>query len=627
MPKESKEDILLRISSTNNNNYIPEYIIDPVTYKKEFNPDYPSPNRINKIDSIASNDSIIDTKGAVPEYKESLIIDSNTSIDSINNTKGAVPEYKESLTQHENSISSIRTKGAFPDYKKSEAILKKEEEEHIVTNCTFLIDSFKCIKSSNIEKQLTINQIFNKIRTGSNYINDVINARIAGKGTIEYDKIKATKIPTVRFNFNFNISASDINIKAPTGLIYIDLDNTDNIVHTNPYIYSCWKSVSNFGYGILVKVIGLTKDNFGATYKCISKELGIDSDLGAKKATQQTVLSYDPYLYINDNSLEYDAKGAIPEYKESEAPKEKKEKHIVTDCTLLTEHTGEIRFNNIDEYFIDDDSLYKVFKDKIAIVSPYIRKSVVGERTNNMFAYLSQIALLNPESGFKYLLQLANTYNKYCVPPLAEFKLHAIVNNIIKKRKNNELIVNKNQMRRLLFPPNNTLNKTEKREIINKEIGKIKTDKTQQEIYDIIGSWDFITNGKIDQIKVTNLSGKSIRTIKKYWNHYKQYVKELNNNFIKIDTKSVENNIIQPEPIIAVQNPKKEAMKENFDYIYKGSKTDAVTMTPAQFKKLTGGYFNHLPLKLIYDNCKEITKYDFEIFWKNIQQLKPLLKK
>lgn len=508
---------------------------------------------------------------------------------------------------------------------KSEALIEKEEEKHIVTNCTFLIDSFKCINSPYIKEQLTINQVLDNIRTGGNYTIHVENARRAGKGTKEYIKIKATKIPTVRFNFNFNHHALVKNIKSPTGLIYLDLDNTDNIIHSNPYIYSCWKSVSNYGYGILVKVSGLTKENLDNTYKELSNLLGILSDKGAKKANQQTVLSFDPNIYINDDSIVFDAKGAIPEYKECEALKEKKEKHIVRDCTLLTEHTGEIRFTNIDEYFINEDSLYKVFKEKVAIVSPYIRKSVVGERTNNMFAYLSQIALLNPESGFKYLIQLANTYNKNCVPPLGEEKLKAIVNNIIKKRNDKELIVNKNQKRRLLFNPINTLNKTEKREIINKEIGIIKKDKTLQEIYHIIESWDFNTNGKITQLKISNQSGKSIRLIKKYWNQYKQYVKELNDDFLKLEIEPIKNNIVQAETITEAANPKKEAMKEKFDYMYKVKKSGALTMTRAQFKVITSGDFNHLHCKLLFDAYRGITINDFEIFWKNVEQLKSLL--
>lgn len=51
---------------------------------------------------------------------------------------------------------------------------------------------------------------------------------------------------------------------------------------------------------------------------------------------------------------------------------------------------------------------------------------------------------------------------------------------------------------------------------MNKLNGKIRYDKTNEELKLIIYSWDF-NNGKITQKKISELSGKSIRTIKYHW--------------------------------------------------------------------------------------------------------------
>ncbi len=406
----------------------------------------------------------------------------------------------------------------------------KKEEKHISVNDTFLIDSFKSGKSPYIKQTIAINNIFNIIKSG-NGNKDLINeARSFGKYTKEYDNIKMNLLPSVRFNFNFDTKAADKNIKAATGLIYLDVDDVDLIDNTNPYIFASWKSLSSTGYGILVKIDGLTLDNFSTNYLELSSILGIKSDIGAKKATQQTILSYDEHIYINNSSLGYKAKGKVSftDIKANEV-QEKEEKHISVNDTFL-DYTGTTRFNNINEYF-EDDTPYIVFSGaKENMTIPFIPKSIIGNRTNNMFAYLSQIALLNTNSNFNFIKAVANTFNKNCHPKLSEEKVISIVNNVIKKKSTNELLVNKNRQRRIIFNPKIKMDKKEKQKIIAVEVGQVRTEKTKQEIYNIIENWNFTENGKINQNKIAAISGKGIATIKRYWNDFKSYVKELNSD-------------------------------------------------------------------------------------------------
>src|SRR5690606_35572181 len=201
-----------------------------------------------------------------------------------------------------------------------------------------------------------------------------------------------------RFNFLFDESAANNNITEPTGLIYLDCDHTDTVPDSS-YIHAKWKSLSNTGFGILVKVNGLTLENYTDTYNNLSKLIEIVSDSGARKATQQTVLSYDPNLYYNPDSLLFDCTESI---KVSSPNKEKREQCIGTNETFLNKIPNEdtIRSNNIDEYFTGEYSEldYRVFHEKVMICSPFIPHSIEeGYRNKTLFYLLSQYALLNPQ--------------------------------------------------------------------------------------------------------------------------------------------------------------------------------------------------------------------------------------
>jgi len=427
--------------------------------------------------------------------------------------------------------SSTNEKVQFTDIK-----VKEEEKKHIETNCTFDIDLFKNGKSPYVKSIIKIDTIFEYIKTGNGNLSFIELARNAGKGSTQYDIIKMEILPSVRFNFNFNVSAKDKNIKSPTGLIFIDIDNINELDTTNKYIYSAWKSLSNTGYGILVKIDGLTLKNFSTNYLHLSTLLGITSDIGAKKATQQTILSYDKDIFINNNSIVFKAINEKVQFNHIKKGREEK-KHIETNCTLQ-EYKGETRFNNITDYF-KDESPYIVFEEKENLMIPFIPKSIIGNRSSNMFSYLSQIALLNTQSNFNLLLSIANSFNKHCQPPLNIDKVIAIVNDVIMKKNKNELIENRNKERRIIFNPLNKMDKNEKQKIVNQEVGKIRTEKSKQEIHTIIENWDFLNSGKITQKKVSDLTGKSIRTIKTYWDELKDNVNEMNKGF-KISPKVIE---------------------------------------------------------------------------------------
>lgn len=499
-------------------------------------------------------------------------------------------------------------------------------------------------KSSRVDKLKSLNEILTIIKKGDSNLSKLLRIRNLGKSHPDFAS-KKMELPTVRWNFLFNDSVINDNIIAPTGVIYIDVDGCDSIDTKNPLIMSTWKSLSETGFGILVKVVGLTKDNFSDTYNAISNQLGLVSDKGARKPIQPNILSFDPNIYINYDSIVFTAiqnPPSTPKQYEIEkgqstrinnnqnlpstpiqyndnnidiayfdngivsiisindiAPQGLKKRERLIGVDGGFPKSTKLRFNNISHYFTGEnkDKDYIVFDKKQWICNPYIPKNIPnGKRNVTMFFILSQIALLNQESNLKTLVALANTINKNFIEKYPEDKIIGIVKAIIKKRENNTLELFFNEERLILFNPDKKLLKAYKNKIIGQVMGKRKTDKTQSDLYIIIEQWDFVSYGEINQTKVVEQSGKSLRTIQRHWSMVKDLVKSMNadyingivnyNNSTLID-EPIQQEIVAPEPnieAIRILTPDEEIelMNENikkFEQLKKAA-------TPTKKKKI-----------------------------------------
>lgn len=442
------------------------------------------------------------------------------------------------------------------------------------------INTFINGKTPFINKNVTIDEALSTIKHGDSNLQTILDIRKLGKSSPVYQSIKINKLPTFRFNFKFSGKVSNKTIHVPTGIIYIDVDDTTDIDLTNPYIFACWKSLSETGLGILVKVDGLSLTNFKDTYLAISNMLGIQTDVGACKATQQNILSYDANLYQNKGSHIFQAiskKVSFTPIQEGE----KRERLITVDDTFLP--SDKIRFNNIDDYFEGTDGDYIVFDEKKNLCIPYIPKRIeVGQRNRTMFGVLSQYALLNPTMENGFFIKCANEINSHFTQKYDEEKIKSIVGGVIKKRKEGTLELYFNKERRMIFNPKSKLTVKEKQKTTAVLMGKMKTDKTQQAINDCIEDWNFEADGKITQENIALKINKSLATIKRNWSPFKELVSELNNSskedlmikdklttlskedspeVLKIDSKAVINN--QIENIHSLTSQDKEPIKKH----------------------------------------------------------------
>ena len=414
----------------------------------------------------------------------------------------------------------------------------------------YRVTKYKNVKSSDVDNILDIVEVFKIIKEGDSALRHIEYARRFEKGSEDYDSIKTSLIPTFRFNFLFDKKALNKNITEPTGLIFIDVDNTEIIPESN-YIFAKWKSISLLGFSILVKVDKLSLENFNDSYEAISILLQINSDTGARKPTQQTVQSHDPDIYINYNSKTYNC---LEIEKVSSAIKQKKGRECLTtnETFLQVFKKIKIRFNNIDDYFNDNDSPYIVFREeKERLCIPFIPRRVEkGNRNSYMFIYLSQIVALNLSISKAYIKKLADSVNSNVMKPkLGDKELDKIINSLFQLKESGELEMFYNKERRIIFNPDERITFKEKMKIVNRELGAMASERTTEKIYECIEEWDFESLGKITQTKIALVIGVSVSTVKRYWGNFKSFVKELN-----IDNNMMSGRLEQIECCMSYQN-------------------------------------------------------------------------
>jgi hypothetical protein len=395
------------------------------------------------------------------------------------------------------------------------------------------IAKFKNCKSPIVSETYDIKYIIDTIKNGNDKLLLIKAAREYDKSSDDYKLIKTELLPTFRFNFTFKNSASNKNIMGSTNLMYLDVDNVEHIPD-NGMIYAKWKSLSKTGYGILVKTHNVNLDNFNASYKHLGRWLGVDLDENAGKATQQTILSYDPELYFNPNSITYSAStvnNSSEVKKISNVPILEEEEGIGGNDIFLYD-SAPIQFNNISSYFNNSNDTYKVYKDGITICDPFIPKNIKkGKRNSTLFFLLSQYQILNPSVGRNFLNSIADIINNKMYPKLDKNEVKTIINNVVKMHTDGRLKTYFNSDRKVLFNPAHKLTFNEKMLIVNKEIGALRVNESKNRIYNAIETWDFDKYKKITQKKVVEVSGVSIATVRRYWSDFKDFVKELNENW------------------------------------------------------------------------------------------------
>ena len=368
-------------------------------------------------------------------------------------------------------------------------------------------------------------------------------ARTLERGSEEYKVIKISKLPAITINFSFsNGYIIGKNVSTPTGYLYIDVDNlTEQDLEINiTYICAYWRSLSNTGLTLVVKVDGLTPDNFKIATQEIARVLDIPFDSKAVSIDRLTVLSYDPNAYYNDNVEIFPVREMTPTQsvktmKDSSAEKNTQYNTIKKTTLIGYDYTGyKLKFNNLDELLqhynivFDENGLYDFGRDnklEYSLIYVPFRKIIEGERENILKSIAYQLIALNKEADRDLILKYlyAINYGKMC-PPLENNEIETTVAKIYQNLDEVEPIPNAE--RRFLYDNSKNLTPTDKRRLNIKQIHKDRTNKTRSELLEVMRNWDYDLYGKMTIKKLAKVAIKDPKTVQTYYTKLKTEISQ-----------------------------------------------------------------------------------------------------
>jgi hypothetical protein len=383
------------------------------------------------------------------------------------------------------------------------------------------INTYASIKNPHVVSTISINDWLNQIKY-SEYSEQITKAR---SNEIDY-KITKELLPCVTPNFVYDKYKKDANIIDSTGLLYIDIDNPEfNITQLDTSkVFSYYHSFGGHGYAILVKVSGVTPNNFRTTYSNIIADLGITEyiDIAAAKASQFNVLSYDSDVFINNEAIVFSSVDAPP----SDVYQREK-KAYTPDWGANTS----IRFDNLDEIHFDTEYVVNwIGYEYIRCFMPI--KKITVNRNNMLLSYCSNLVYLNPTITIKKTISIMQNVNQVaCVSPVDDGQLFRVVMSVHNYLKKGTLQpIHFRKKRKIIFSKTSDFNKDEKLEICRSELASNRKEISKQKLYDIIEGWDYSAYGAITQRSVYKHYPISKKTVEKYWNVFKEYVEEMNRN-------------------------------------------------------------------------------------------------
>lgn len=411
------------------------------------------------------------------------------------------------------------------------ALISFEPEKTQIEVC-----SFKSMRSSEVTGKTDIESILYQIMTGGEYKNLILKARRAGKNSNEYNEIKSN-LPTVTFNGTFKKRRTVENLEQLSGLLYLDIDGTTDINFDNPLIYASWRSFGNNGRGVLVKVKGMTPENIRDVYMKISHELNIQDsvDNACREISRQNVISYDPDLYVNGNSITYEFT-VISEIPNKDAHKKKERRN----ASSLGENAkvSKIKWNNLNDYELGGKR-YVYFQEKEWFVKIFIPAKIASGRRNiTISALINNFLYLNPSTSVEVTQRFVLALNERCDSPLNHEEITRIYKRKFKELESGELKPIYNFPRSFIFSPE--VKKDERAALVGFHLGKARSEKSQCLIIECLENWD-LNNGKITNKKVADFTELCVNTVSSHMKTFKPLKDEIN-RVIKEGKKKSERN-------------------------------------------------------------------------------------
>lgn len=183
-----------------------------------------------------------------------------------------------------------------------------------------LISEYKTVKD-NKGYQSDIYDFIKGVRDGK-WQDIVLKIRTAK--TKEDKDVLKKQCPAVTVSGVFD-SRSVSGLRHHSGFIAMDIDNMDNantakkLVENDPYVYAAFVSVSGNGLCLLFKIDGSKHEEaFKALDKYLYEQFNFIADKKCADVSRLRIISYDPYMYINEDANTF--KKYLPKPKQKKQP-------------------------------------------------------------------------------------------------------------------------------------------------------------------------------------------------------------------------------------------------------------------------------------------------------------------
>lgn len=361
----------------------------------------------------------------------------------------------------------------------------------------------------------------------------IANLREAEYKSKEYNNLKE-KLICVTLHGIFGDSKKD-SVKSLSGYLYFDIDGFDSqnelestIKKLNdeyPLTFIC-KSCGGRGLAFIIKVPGITTDNFETTHAFIRNEFlknNYNIDKAAGGLIRKWIVSHDPNVIYNE-AAEYviDNEAYDLFVKENTTPIIKKASNLKPDDTIEEEHdvipfsdlckiikteseySGEI----IGDYVIDEMPYYKIV---------YPRVIPDGKKHSTFIRIINALYFLNREITHHQVFSYIYHVNSLANPKMDIWKLKNLVSNICNSIEKTSDIRIKTRTKKIHFNPNTDLSKREKQSMGASINAVIRTNKTIESIVEM--KQNLLNQGVTPTQKlVAKELGISLSTIKRNWN-------------------------------------------------------------------------------------------------------------
>ena len=393
-----------------------------------------------------------------------------------------------------------------------------------------MLSYFESVNNTTVYQKLEMHTWLSKIKYGS--FEQHVNYVRRCQDKTEVDRIKIKELPCVVYNFELDKQRNTENITSATGYFFIDIDVPFDIRTLNrSKIFALYKSLRGTGYHVIVKVDGLTINNYDDAYSFIIKSLQLEDvvDKCAKGKIQPSVISYDPDLFINDNSLVFDLSKLIS----VTPPLELFNKTLVKETFSQSGGVKKINFNCANEMEFNNEPYIADWQNINFIECRLTGKIKEGKRNKTLFAYGANLVYLNPTLSKEELVRLLHSVNiSACIEPLEYKDIISIINTLFKYREEGKLKpLYRPKKRSIVFNPEAKLDYDTKMGIVHSVRREKCAVDSKNKIYEILENWDFTTHGTISQSKIVKNNAISKKTVEKYYSEFKDYILELNMNY------------------------------------------------------------------------------------------------